>query len=624
MATQKIETGLLADDSITADKLANSINTDIATGVAALPKAGGTMTGALVGTTAAFNSGTANVVASFTSTDTIAAIQLVDANGNVEIGAVGNDFHVMNAGGAAKMIVQSDGKVGIGTSTIPHGGVGRAKLAINGTNADAQGPHLQYTTDTDDYPVFQQLNWSHDNISLNFDSYFDGVWRSSDAGSNFQIYKNLDLFSIKYDSGITPGDGVSWNDGFVIDTAGNVGIGTSTPGSNHAKANNLVVGSGSAGGMAIFNGTAEGWYAFSRANANNTDAYDGGMSYNGDRDLKFHTNAGGTRMTIDGTGNVGIGETDPQTKLHVFGTDPVIRVSDDSTSGFPTLELRQQNTASEGVELRYDSSTGHTHLNNVYSGGDLKFATAIGSFGTTTTNTRLAIKADGVIEVGKTNVGTDRIKFIGTTNVGAPNTSNHATGTRLSLYDSSSTAWYAIGIESETMWFHSDGNYNFYQDNVRKVQFDGSAPMPVVRAGPSASNAMRLGSVTTVLPYSGIGLIVATSGAAITVHDSTNTTATWENLSSNLPDYLLGTATFNTINTSSQANPIVYLNVATKVYLVRDSGWNNVGLTGWTRLSDENIYGSGTSRVYVQYLHAGTHSLDNNSALYFFEAPIGP
>jgi hypothetical protein len=174
------------------------------------------------------------------------------------------------------------------------------------------------------------------------------------------------------------------------------------------------------------------------------------------------------------------------------------------------------------------------------------------------------------------------------------------------------------------MWFHTDGNYNFYQDNVRKVQFDGSAPMPVVRAGPSASNAMRLGSVTTVLPYSGIGLIVATSGAAISVHNSTNSAGTWENLSSNLPDYLLGTATFNTINTSSQANPIVYLNVATKVYLVRDSGWNSVSLTGWTRLSDENVYGSGTSRVYVQYLHAGTHSLDNNSALYFFEAPIGP
>ena len=37
----------IANDAVTADKLANSINTDIATGVAALPKSGGAMTGAI-------------------------------------------------------------------------------------------------------------------------------------------------------------------------------------------------------------------------------------------------------------------------------------------------------------------------------------------------------------------------------------------------------------------------------------------------------------------------------------------------------------------------------------------------------------------------------------------------
>ena len=52
----------IADDAVTAAKLANSINTDIATGVtgnttanAALPKAGGTMTGALIGTSGTFS-----------------------------------------------------------------------------------------------------------------------------------------------------------------------------------------------------------------------------------------------------------------------------------------------------------------------------------------------------------------------------------------------------------------------------------------------------------------------------------------------------------------------------------------------------------------------------------------
>ena len=47
MALTRIKTDVIDDDVVTAAKLANSINTDIATGVAALPKAGGAMTGAI-------------------------------------------------------------------------------------------------------------------------------------------------------------------------------------------------------------------------------------------------------------------------------------------------------------------------------------------------------------------------------------------------------------------------------------------------------------------------------------------------------------------------------------------------------------------------------------------------
>ena len=48
LADDAVDTNAIADDAVTADKLANSINTDIAAGVAALPKAGGTMTGNIV------------------------------------------------------------------------------------------------------------------------------------------------------------------------------------------------------------------------------------------------------------------------------------------------------------------------------------------------------------------------------------------------------------------------------------------------------------------------------------------------------------------------------------------------------------------------------------------------
>ena len=66
-ADGSIDTAHIGDDQVTAAKLANSINTDIATGVAALPKAGGTMTGAVVGATDTDTSNSGTVDLDFTA-----------------------------------------------------------------------------------------------------------------------------------------------------------------------------------------------------------------------------------------------------------------------------------------------------------------------------------------------------------------------------------------------------------------------------------------------------------------------------------------------------------------------------------------------------------------------------
>jgi len=135
-----------------------------------------------------------------------------------------------NAAATEQMRLNYKGALGIGTTTIPHGGIGGAKLALEGAQSDrTNGPHIQCTTAADDYPLFQMLNWSHDNITLAFDSYYHGAWKSSDAGSNFAMVKNSDLFKIRYDSGIAAGSSLTWNDGITLDTSGNVGIGTSAP-----------------------------------------------------------------------------------------------------------------------------------------------------------------------------------------------------------------------------------------------------------------------------------------------------------------------------------------------------------------------------------------------------------
>ena len=157
----------------------------------------------------------------------------------------------------------------------------------------------------------------------------------------------------------------------VIDSSGNVGIGTATPSNNHSNANNLVVGNGTAGGIANYVGTGLGWYAFSRDNANNTDAYDGGISYDGSRNLMFHTNAGSERMRIDGSGNVGIGTgaSSLTNKLTLkVGNDDGLQI--DGTDNNCAL-MFTDNGGTTGYRLNYNIINdrigfGRTNQNGVY------------------------------------------------------------------------------------------------------------------------------------------------------------------------------------------------------------------------------------------------------------------
>ena len=126
--------------------------------------------------------------------------------------------------------INRDGRVGIGTADIPHGGVGAAKFVIDGTNASASGPHVQITTASDNYPLLQLLNHSHDNVHIGFDAYWDGAWKSGDVGSNFAIQKNSDKLTLSYDSSVAQGGGVTFNPGVVLTSIGRVGIRQASPG----------------------------------------------------------------------------------------------------------------------------------------------------------------------------------------------------------------------------------------------------------------------------------------------------------------------------------------------------------------------------------------------------------
>lgn len=103
-------------------------------------------------------------------------------------------------------------------------GSGWGILNIKGTTSTAGGPNVQFTDAEDTYPLTQLLNYSHDNIFLNFDAYFDGAWKSSDAGSNFILAKSADALRIYANSGVAAGGALTPTEVMNLSSAGNIDL----------------------------------------------------------------------------------------------------------------------------------------------------------------------------------------------------------------------------------------------------------------------------------------------------------------------------------------------------------------------------------------------------------------
>jgi len=103
-------------------------------------------------------------------------------------------------------------------SVTDHGGL----LRLNGTYSDTNnGPNIMFHgTATDAYPSLQILNYSHDDISINFDSFYDGSWKSSDAGSNVSIFKRSDKLVFALEDGIAAGSAITWKNHYELSVSG--------------------------------------------------------------------------------------------------------------------------------------------------------------------------------------------------------------------------------------------------------------------------------------------------------------------------------------------------------------------------------------------------------------------
>ena len=99
-------------------------------------------TGNISGVRGFFNSGTTNVVATFTSTDGTAGIGLIDSTGNVELSASGDVFQVQPAGGTAQLTVSDSITKVSGMLNI----IGSRATYVDNAEDDTATAHI-FTTD---------------------------------------------------------------------------------------------------------------------------------------------------------------------------------------------------------------------------------------------------------------------------------------------------------------------------------------------------------------------------------------------------------------------------------------------------------------------------------------------
>lgn len=98
---------------------------------------------------------------------------------------------------------------------------------VGSSNDPTNGPNTIVKLNSDNFPVYQQLNLDHDNIALNFDSYYDtdSTWKSGYYNSQFNIYKTNDQLSINFSGNVSQGSALTWTPAITINNTGNISLG---------------------------------------------------------------------------------------------------------------------------------------------------------------------------------------------------------------------------------------------------------------------------------------------------------------------------------------------------------------------------------------------------------------
>jgi len=242
--------------------------------------------------------------------------------------------------------------------------------------------------------------------------------------------------------------GGSYSDGLMLDNTGNVGIGTTSPTGRNGFVGQKVFELYNASSYASLNVTGNG------STFGTLGAQTSGVDLRSSGPLRLATNGNNTRMTLDSSGNVGIGTTSPSQKLDVDG-NAVISGSLELYNGSLLVSGSTDSTliGTDGeIELGYDAQPVRLNRNKyvlVNSGPDV--------VATVDSNTFLSAHFDYVIIKG-TNLraGTVMACHDGSSNVVFTETATSdlgsTAGVTLDVVESGGTLELQMTVPS-TGWF---------------------------------------------------------------------------------------------------------------------------------------------------------------------------